>query len=65
MKYIYAIVVQPIYGLPVLSLEAYETLEQAQKFIENRIIAPAKASDFKYETATHTYYIQCLTVRSE
>jgi hypothetical protein len=63
MKYVYVISVLPEYALPKISSEAYETLERAQRFIENRSDEPKRVNDFTYKGRNCTYTIHELLLR--
>lgn len=63
MKFIYAVLVWPEYGMPRHSCEAYTTLEAAQKFIEGRGDLPECITPFKYKGRTYSYTIHELNLR--
>ncbi len=63
MKHIYIVMVQPTYGLPHVSGEAYDSLKGAQDFIEHRSDYPIKETDFLYQGRTCSYAIHALAMR--
>lgn len=63
MKHIFVVTVQPDYSMPKISQEAYDSLEKAQTFIENRSDAPRKLTDFQYESDRYEYLIHDLILR--
>lgn len=63
MKHIFVVTVQPDYSMPKIRQGAYDSLEKAQTFIENRSDAPRKLTDFQYESDRYEYLIHDLILR--
>ena len=64
MIYAYVIEVYPVIDdICRISMEAYESLEEAQEFIENRTDKPMKENEFMYQSQENRYLIHELYVK--
>ena len=60
---IYIIIVQPEYGMPRVSREAFSSLADSQRFIESLYDTEEKLTDYRYRGRQAEYVIQELILR--